>query len=1012
MTDQRGSKKTWTNRLIALESRFIPEESRRDGGLEYWRKVIGVALIWAAIVLSPIAAIPTLWAAPHGNFWLIIIGVAIAYLTTVGMFLFPAIPSSVRAVIGTLLCYFLAVVIVAVAGPISSWIAWLFGFAVLASVLLGLRATMAAIILNGLTIFAVGWLIDQGYIAGYGYENLPLANRLAALAGILFVNTLVAISSGLLVRRLADTHQKQTRIAEDLFQERALLISAKSSLEREVEERRLAERAAAASLAKYRHLADMLPEMVYEMNIEGQLTFLNQAVYSKFGYTSADFETGLTATGMLVPEDRARAGKNVGRIFRGENIDGIEYTAVTKQGERFPILVYSAAMMEDGRPIGLRGVAIDNTRRKRAEMELAQREAMLASILRVAPIGVGVTGGPGDRKFIQVNDRLCQMVGYTREELLGRETTLFYPNRDEHARVSRELIRQLKGWGTGEIESIWRRKDGRTINVWLNATPFEPDAPEAEFVFTALDITERKQAERSIQDSEKQYRDLFNSITDLIYTQDLDGRFLSVNRALADLFGYSPAELIGRRASDFMKPKYRVFFESEYLAQMKTVGRYDGVGVYVTRSGQSRFIDYSSVLVEPEDGPAHISGSGRDVTKTIISQKEMTRLQEQLVHSQKMEAVGTLSSVIAHDFNNLLQTISGFSQTMIANGGLSESDLGSMAKIETAVSRGAALVRRLLAFSRKEQPVRERVDLRRIIEEAITLLDRTIPKMIRIETGFKPDLKAIDGDPVQLEQVLMNLAANSRDAMPDGGRLVIEAENIDFADLPAGLDLAPGDYIHWRISDNGVGMDRATLGRIFEPFFTTKGVGQGTGLGLATVYGIVSGHGGAVTCSSEPGRGTDFDIYLPAADRMEPDSAPPEEEPVSPSGGRETILLVDDEEAIREVGREWLSQAGYRVLTASTGEQALDVYRDQGGRDQGGVDMVVLDMGMPGMGGGKCLEELIKIDPQVRILIASGYAAENRLNQVVAAGAKGFIDKPYRLSALMDNIREILDNEE
>ena len=906
---------------------------------------------------------------------------------------------------GIMLCYFLAVVIVAVAGPLSSWIAWLFGFAVLASVLLGLKAAVAALVINCLTSLGVDRLIAYGYIDGHGFETNPLANRLATLAGILLINSLVSICAGLLIHRLADTHQRQKQIAEDLIREQDLLIKAKSSLEREAEERRLAERTAGVNSAKYRQLADMLPEMVFEMTAEGRLTFVNQAGFRKFGYTQAEVDAGLNGMDMISPEDRPRVWENINRIWDGQDLGGVEYTALTKPGEAFSALIYAAAILERGQPVGLRGIIVDNTRRKLAEVELRQREAMLASILRVAPIGVGVVSDPEDRLFRRVNDQFCRMVGYTQEELLGQKTALVYADEAEHDQVGRELNRQLDEWGTGQMEARLRHKDGRIFYVWLGATLLNPEDQKVEFVFTALDITERKQAEKSIQASEKQYRDLFNSITDLIYTQDLEGRFLSVNKAVADMFGYNPAELIGQKASDFMKPQYRSLFESDYLVRITKNGRHEGVVAYVTRDGQDRFIDYSSVLVEPEEGPVHISGSGRDVTKNIIAQREMSRLQDQLVHAQKMEAVGTLSSGIAHDFNNLLQTISGFSQILAGGGRLNETDLGNVARIETAVSRAAELVRRLLAFSRKEAPAREQVSLGRIIEEAIILLDRTIPKMIKIETGLAPDLKPIDGDPVQLEQILMNLASNARDAMPDGGRLVIEAENIDPAALPAGLDLTDGDYIRWRVSDNGVGMDRATLGRIFEPFFTTKGVGQGTGLGLATVYGIVAGHGGAITCSSQPGRGTVFDIYLPAADPIEAAEAEPGKQAVPLQGGRETILLVDDEDAIREVGREWLSQSGYRVLTASTGEQALEVYREQGD-----VDLVVLDMGMPGMGGGKCLEELLKFDPHARVLIASGYAAENRLNQVVAAGAKGFIGKPYRLSDLMNNIRELLQS--
>jgi CheY-like chemotaxis protein len=371
-----------------------------------------------------------------------------------------------------------------------------------------------------------------------------------------------------------------------------------------------------------------------------------------------------------------------------------------------------------------------------------------------------------------------------------------------------------------------------------------------------------------------------------------------------------------------------------------------------------------------------------------------------------MEAVGTLAGGIAHDFNNLLQAVQGYAELLLLSRGKKEPGYQELHEISRAAKRGGELTRQLLTFSRKEESRLRPIDLNREVMDVRELLLRTIAKMIEIKLHLAVELKSINGDPGQIEQVLMNLAVNAKDSMPDGGKLVIETENVllDEEYCKKHVEVRSGEYVLLTVSDTGHGMDQQTLEHIFEPFFTTKEVGEGTGLGLATVYGIVKGHGGFILCNSKPGEGTTFKVYFPA---IEPHGASVvmKDVTIPPRGDGEVILVVDDEDFIRDLGEKILTGYGYQVLTASDGENALEIY----GKERGRIDLVLLDLIMPGMGGGRCLESLLEIDPQAKVLIASGYSPGGPTRKALDAGAHGFVRKPYEVRDLLRVVQETLD---
>jgi CheY-like chemotaxis protein/two-component sensor histidine kinase len=372
-----------------------------------------------------------------------------------------------------------------------------------------------------------------------------------------------------------------------------------------------------------------------------------------------------------------------------------------------------------------------------------------------------------------------------------------------------------------------------------------------------------------------------------------------------------------------------------------------------------------------------------------------------------MEAIGTLTDGIAHDFNNLLTIINGYTELILSERTRDDLSHSDLQKILETGRKGAELVQRLLALSKKGASNPQPLDLNRTVENSSKLIERTFPKMIEIETILEKNLGMVDADATQIEQVLMNLCINAREAMPDGGKLRIETKNaaVDEAYCKLHVGAKPGPHVLIEVADTGAGMDAEKLGRIFDPFFSTKGwdFKKGTGLGLSVAKGIVEQHGGWITCESQPGEGTKFTIYLPAIEAA-PEYAKPEAENVSVHGVN-NILLVDDEEYVRDLGKRILERSGYTVVTAANGKEALEIYA----RDLSNIALVVLDLIMPQMGGEQCLEELLKINPHVKVIVSTGHCLEARERLLLGALARGFVNKPYEMRELVQTVKKVLE---
>jgi signal transduction histidine kinase len=409
----------------------------------------------------------------------------------------------------------------------------------------------------------------------------------------------------------------------------------------------------------------------------------------------------------------------------------------------------------------------------------------------------------------------------------------------------------------------------------------------------------------------------------------------------------------------------------------------------------------AEVSVE-ESGKIHgIYGVARDITERRRAEEEKKLLEAQLRQAQKMEAIGTLAGGIAHDFNNLLMAIQGNASLMLFDLDQRHEHFERLRNIEKLVDSGSRLTAQLLGYARKGRYEVRPIDLNLLVKDACETFNRT-KKEIRITQHFDKHLAAIEADAGQIEQVLMNLLVNAADAMRGGGKVTIRTSNTTHEDMKGKLyNPKPGKYVLLAVSDTGIGMDEKTQERIFEPFFTTKEMGRGTGLGLASTYGIIKGHGGFIDVESQPGKGATFYIYLPASTKKIPKTHRIRERIVP---GQETVLLIDDEDMVLEIGRALLETMGYQVITAKDGEEAISLYERQGS----GIDLVLLDVVMPGLGGGDVYDRLKTMNPDMKCLLLSGYSIDGEATEILQRGCDGFIQKPFKLRDLSKSIREIL----
>jgi two-component system, cell cycle sensor histidine kinase and response regulator CckA len=600
---------------------------------------------------------------------------------------------------------------------------------------------------------------------------------------------------------------------------------------------------------------------------------------------------------------------------------------------------------------------------------------------------------------VAVNDAALECFGYSRAEFLALSVeSLASEGERERLRAATTSVQDGSRSGL-TFSGVWRaqRKDGSEIDVDCTTHDHVFDGKRARVVM-ALDVTERMEAERALRASEARYRDLFENANDLITAVDLDGRLTAVNEAFVRATGYSREELIGKPIAELVPAGSQAAIASARGQKLDGAESTVYDSELLARDGHLIRVEVSSRLIFENGQPVGTEAIGRDISDRL-------ELEEQLRQAQRLEAIGRLAGGVAHDFNNLLTVISGYTETL-----LEESDRSSepeLTQIAAAADRAAILTRQLLAFSRRQVLQPRVLELNGVVEGITPMLSRLIGEDLELVASLAPGLDRVLADPNQLEQVLLNLAVNARDAMPDGGVLTIQTANVELDDeyVAHHGESNSGQHVMLAISDTGTGMDADTLSHVFEPFFTTKSVGTGTGLGLATVYGIVKQSGGSIWVYSELGKGTTFKVYLPVTESAVADDEPRAAGAPAPTGS-ETILLAEDEEPLRRLTATLLERHGYVVIAAESADEALLIAEENSRR----IDLLLTDLIMPGLSGAAVAERVTELVPGVKVLFMSGYADNIVVRNGNLSPGAAFLEKPFSAGDLAAKVRETLDN--
>jgi two-component system cell cycle sensor histidine kinase/response regulator CckA len=645
---------------------------------------------------------------------------------------------------------------------------------------------------------------------------------------------------------------------------------------------------------------------------------------------------------------------------------------------------------------GLVGYLFGRQQHRALRISLARSEERYRRMVEIANEGIWTLDA--DLRATFVNAKLAERLGYAPEEMARLPVTAFmFP--DDYADHALQIRARRDGLrGTYERRLLCR--DGSTRWMVVAETPiFEADGRFAGLLAMLTDITERKRAEVDLRASESRLRAIVETAVEAILTVDDEGHVDSFNPAAERIFGWQASEIAGRPAAELMPILGTLSARVMETPQESEGRRRDGAAVPLS------FTMSEFAVGSTRERTVMI----RDLTEVKKAEAELETARAQLAQSQKMEAIGRLASGVAHDFNNLLGIINGFGE--MARRALAE-DHPVQRRLDTmlkAAEKGAGLTRQLLAFSRRQTLAPRSVQLGTVVAGFEGMLRRIIGEDVRFSTQLAPNLEPVRVDPGQVEQVLLNLVVNARDAMPQGGALTIETapQEVASASHWERAGTPPGRYVRLTVRDTGHGMDETTLARIFEPFFTTKPPGQGTGLGLATVYGIVTQSGGHVHVESHPRQGTCFDVLFPVETEGPRPGAPPATQALSGATlrGSETVLVVEDDETLREIIAEALDTYGYRVLAAANGVEALAVASTFVSR----IDLLLTDVVMPQMNGKELADRLSQTHPNMRVLFMSGYADDAIERYEVSGDGIAFLQKPFTAEILARQMRGLLD---
>ena len=757
-------------------------------------------------------------------------------------------------------------------------------------------------------------------------------------------------------------------------------------------------------------LLDAVGQAVLATDPDGRIRYWNRAAEQLLGWTAEEVHGQHSRT--IVPPELLEEHTGIRAHLRAGEAWSGEFAVRRKDGSSFPAYLTARPIRaEDGRLAGTVGIVTDLTAVKRAEDQLRQsvaesRAAQVAlreseeryrSLVELAPDGITVRR---EDKLVFANEAAARLFGALSPNDLVGVSTVQLTHPDYRAALLKRIA-TLRAMGTVVIspEERLMRLDGTPFfaEIASVSTTYE-GRPAVQSIIR--DITARKALEAELRREAL----VFELIGDAVLVMDPNRVIIDWNPAAERIFGYAKAEIIGT-SPDRLYPRSHLHMQSEVATALRQEGRWVGEMPFVRKDGTEGVGDIHIVAMRDAAGQLLSTiGVTRDITERRRSEEALRKSEERLHLSQRLEAVGQLAGGVAHDFNNLLTAITSYTQLLLDDAAPQDPRRDDLLEIKKAADRATSLTRQLLAFSRKQVLEPCVLDVNGVVADLEKMLRRLIGEHIALVTDCLPALSRVRADRGQLEQVIVNLAVNARDAMPNGGTLKIATSNVELTPEHwlghPDVEAKPGRYVLLAVSDTGVGMDRATQARIFEPFFTTKGPGRGTGLGLATVYGIVKQSGGYIWVNSEVGEGTTFRIYLPAVQKPAEAGDDAVKSSTTPAGTG-TILLVEDEPAVRALARRVLEQSGYHVLEAADGIEAEQV----AAQHSGALDLVLTDVVMPNLGGKALVERLRARHPALNVLFMSGYPEGEVDRRGLTGDDASYLEKPFSPQMLRDRVR-------
>jgi len=784
---------------------------------------------------------------------------------------------------------------------------------------------------------------------------------------------------------------------------------------RDITPRKQVERALRLSEERYRNILDSMEESYYEVDLKGNILFFNDAVVRELNYSPEEIRN----TNFRKLTDKQNA-KKIFEIFHkvfftGENVKAFEWEIIKKDGGRMDGESSVALILDEkGQPRGFRGITRDVSQRKQTERHLRLITENIHEFIWTIDF---------DQHFTYLSPSVFRLTGFTPEEIRKTPLEKFLPPPQDDL-ILQILTDQLKEANNNPykhkgppviLETELIRKDGSRFWAEISAI-FNRDETGKLFEILGVtrDISERKNAQDAFRESEKRYRMIVENMNDVICILDFNLHFIYVSTSNLTLTGYTKEEVKEVPLDQLLTPESlnRVSIVlSKELEREQSDAKPD-IPVITTievelfhKEGKNTWAEVRATFNRDENGKAtEILLTARDITGRKKAAEEKAKLEKQLHQAQKMETVGRLAGGVAHDFNNMLNVILGYIDLTKLRLPKNNPVFSDILEIEKAACRSRDLTAQLLAFSRKQVITPQILNLNDLAGETQKTISHLIGEDIDLRFYPAEKLWNIKFDPIQVEQILINLALNARDAMPGGGKLVVETSNINIDKTYGNThsDITPGDYVLLTISDTGIGIEKDHIPYIFEPFFTTKDVGKGTGLGLSTVYGIVKQNNGFISVYSETGKGSTFQIYLPRSTEAQPVKPVKPASPKLPGSG--TILLVEDDEMMLRMVTDMLEALGYRVIAANHPQDALSIC----GKKVDSIDLVITDVIMPQMSGKKLRDKILMTRPDLKVLFMSGYTSNIIAQHGVLEKDMQFIQKPFSMGTLAKRVRQMI----